>query len=187
MVAFFQHLNSIHPLSAEAAAGLMKVVKIKELRRGQVWLQEGAVCDKMTFVVKGLMKLYFESGCKEVIMELAKEDEWMVAANSFFSGLRCNYIMRCVEPSVVNYINKVDLDDLLERHRELNFHFKIIAENQGKQYEVHAALLMLTLKERFDRITDGDFWMVNSERISDRLLAAYLGMTPNSFCGFKKK
>lgn len=187
MVALFHHLNSIHPLSAEAAAGLMKVVKTKELRRGQVWLQEGAVCDKMTFVVKGLLKLYFESGCKEVIMELAKEEEWMVAANSFFGGLPCNYIIRCVEPSVVNYIPKAELDDLLERHTELNFHFKIIAENHVRQYEAHSDLLMLTLKERYDKIIAGNFWIVNSGRISDRILAAYLGMTPNSFCGKKKK
>lgn len=54
---------------------------------------------------------------------IAIEDEWMIAANSFFCGLRCNYIIRRVEPSVVNYINKVDLDDLLERHKEFNFHF----------------------------------------------------------------
>ncbi len=187
MVALFHHLNSIHPLSAEAAAGLMKVVKIKELRKGQVWLQEGAVSDKMTFVVKGLMKLYFESGCKEVIMEIAKEDEWMVAANSFFDGLRCNYIIRCVEPSVVNYILKADFDDLLERYSELNFHFKIIAENQVKNYEAHTNLLMLTLRERYDKINAENSWMISSKRISDRLLAAYLGMTPNSFCGIKKK
>jgi hypothetical protein len=29
------------------------------LRKGQVWPQEGAVCDKLAFIEKGVVKIYF--------------------------------------------------------------------------------------------------------------------------------
>ena len=187
MIQYFQHLNSIHPLSPEATDGLLKVIRAKELRKGQVWLQEGAVCDKMTFVVKGLLKSYFETGSKEVIMQLVAQDQWSFAASSFFDQLPSMYSIRCVEQSIVIYICKPDVDLLLERYTELNRHFKFIAENQVRENEAHTRLLMLSLKERYESILAENSWMVQRGRISDRLLAAYLGMTANSLCGIKKR
>ena len=187
MLSFFSALNAIHPLLPETQAALMKSMQVKELRRGQVWLQEGAVCDKITFVVKGLLKLYFESGAKEVVMQFAKEDDWMVAANSYFEREPSHYTIRCVEPSFIIYFTKTDFDQLLERHIELNILFKLIAEKQMRQYEAHTALLMLSLRERYENLLTQNSWMVCSGRITDRLLAAYLGMTANSLCGIKKK
>jgi len=187
MVEFFKYLNNLHPLSSEATIWLMKIMRPKELRRGQVWLQEGAVCDKMIFVVKGLLKLYFETGSKEVVMQFAKEDDWIIAANSYFERVPSSYTIRCIEPSVIIYFTKTDFDEILERHIELNILFKLIAEKQLRQYEAHTALLMLSLRERYENLPAQNSWMVCSGRITDRLLAAYLGMTANSLCGIKKK
>ncbi len=186
MTAFFQYLNSLYPLSAEATAALLKVIRTKELRRGQVWLQEGAVCDKMSFVVKGLMKLYCESGSKEVVLQFAKEGDCILSAHSYFGKLPSKYSIRSVEPSIIIYLQKSDLDDLLGRYLEMNILFRCIAEKQASEYEAHSNLLMLSLRERYERFLLDKSWVVSSGRISDKLLSAYLGMTPNSFCGIKK-
>lgn len=84
MLAFFQYLNSIHPIPPEAQAALMGAVRQKDLRKGQVWLQEGAICDKLTFIEKGLAKVYFESGSKEVALCYNRENEVMLSVQSYF-------------------------------------------------------------------------------------------------------
>ncbi len=186
MIEFFQYLNSLHPLSPEAAGDLMKVIRAKELRRGQVWLQEGAVCDKMTFVVKGLMKLYFETGSKEVALNFVKGNELMISAQSYFEHAPSRYIIRSVEQTVVIYIMRNDIQNVLEKHHELHLHLLLIAQLQIADLEYHTGLLMLSRKERFEKLKADRTWMTDGRMLSDKMLAGYLGMTANCLCGFKK-
>ena len=171
MLEFFSHLNSLHPLSAEATTALMKVIRPKELRRGQVWLQEGAVCDKLTFIIKGLVKLYFEAGSKEVVLSIARENECILSAQSYFEQLSSSYSIRSVEQSVIVFILRNDLLHLVSKYPELNSHLKVIAHQQAIQHEYHSGLLMLAPRERFEKLATNCTGMIDGRRIRDRLLA----------------
>lgn len=186
MIEFFNYLNALHPLSAEATAALMKVIRMKELRRGQVWLQEGAVCDKMTFVVKGLMELYFEVGSKEVVIDFSKENTFCLSAESYFNKSLSAYSIRTIEPTIIIYINSLELNALIEKFPELHHHFKSIAEKQVSVIEYHCGLLMLAPRERYEKLAYDHAWMVDGRRITDRLLAAYLGVGANAVCTWRK-
>ncbi len=186
MLSFFNYLQSLHPLSPDCQAALMKVIRPKELRRGYVWLQEGAICDKLTFIIKGLSKLYFESGSKEVCLQIAKENEFIFSVNSFCLQSPSAFTMRMIEPTVVVFILYNDWYNLLEKFPELNIHLRLLMQKQLCDFENHTSLLMLNQKERFDRLCSMYPWMGDGKRLTDRVVAAYLGMTPASLCGFKK-
>lgn len=186
MVELINHFNTIHPLSPEAIAALIKVIKAKELSRGQVWLQEGAVCDKISFVIKGLLKLYFEPGNKELILHLGKENEFVLSAQSYFTDLPSEYAIRAVEPSVIVYISKMDWKYLIQKFSELNIHFLSIAQTYISSFEQHSSLLMLSPKERFDKLTEEGSWLGDGRRITDRLLAGYIGVGANAICNWRK-
>ncbi len=177
MIEFFHHLNALYPLSAEAQAALMKVIRAKELRKGQVWLQEGAVCDKLTFVIKGLTKLYFETGSKEVILHFARGGEFCLSAQSYFDQRPSRYIIRAAEPTVVISIAYNEMQQLIERYHELNVHLKLIAQKQAELLEEHLAMLLLPPRERYENLKEQYLWMEG--RLTDRLLAAFIGVTPN--------
>lgn len=185
MIEFFNYLNSLHPLSAEATAALMKVIRVKELRRGQVWLQEGAVCDKMTFVVKGLMKLYFEVGSKEVVLNFARENEFMVSAQSYFNRAASDYSIRCIEQTVVAYILCNDWYHILEKHSELNKHYLLIAKECLSSMENHTALLLMPPKARYEILVADNSWMIEG-RLTDRMIAGYLGIGWNGLGRWRK-
>ena len=187
MLSFFAALNAIHPLLPETQAALMKVIRSKELRKGQVWLQEGAVCDKITFVVKGLLKLYFESGTKELIVQFARENEFMVSAQSYFNQSASGYTIRSVEPSIIISIAQNDMNYLLQRFMELHFHFLVIAQSHVVSLEQHTGLLMLTPVERYEKLLETGSWLADGKRITDRLLAGYLGVRANTVCEWRKE
>lgn len=186
MIELINHLNAIHPLSAEAVSALLKLIRAKELRRGQVWLQEGAVCDKLSFVVKGLMKLYFETGSKEVILQFAREDEWMISAQSYFSKKPSAHTIRCIEQTVIVYLLYTDLEHLLEKYPELNKHYLLIAQEQVKLMEAHTALLLLPPKQRLEDLMITGSWMFKSHRLTDRLLGGYLGIGANGLWRWRR-
>lgn len=185
MVELINYFNSIQPLSDEATAGLLRVMKAKELRRGQVWLQEGAVCDKMTFVVKGLLKLYFEVGSKEVVLAFARPIECILSFNSYFDQVSSNTSIRAVEPSIIVYITRSELTAFVERYPEINAHMKIIVEKEVAAYEYHLALLLMPPRARFTKILSDKLWMGDGKAITDRLLAAYLGIGANVLSAYR--
>lgn len=186
MLEFFNYLNSIHPLSPEATAALMKVIKVKELRKGQVWLQEGAVCDKFCFLVKGLVKIYFEIRNKELIVNLANENKIILATHSYFDRVPSRFTIRSVEPSVVLYITATEMNYLLDRFIELHFHLFYIIRSEMAVLEWHTMLLLLPPKERWRILQSSDSLGIDSLRVSDRLLAAYLGVGANAICSWRK-
>lgn len=182
MLEFFNHLNGIHPLSADAQAAFLKTIRAKELRKGQVWLQEGAECDRICFVLRGLLKLYFEEGDREVILYFAGVDDWMVSAQSYFGREASKFAIRAVEQSVVVYLMREELEGLIGRFPELNVHFFKIARAQTVALEMHTALLLLAPRERFEVFSGTKL----AKGLSDKMIAGYLGVTQNSVCNWRK-
>ena len=178
MLEFFNYLNSLNPLSPQAESALLKVIRAKELRKGQVWLQEGAVCDKLTFVIKGLVKLYFENNDKELVISFAREKEWIVSAKSYFLKLPSDHIIRTIEPTVLLYITEPDVQQLLEHYPEFGIYFRTVFEQQYYLSELHVALMLMPPIIRFQQIEKIFPWMVNGSTIHDKDLAAFLGLTP---------
>lgn len=119
-------------------------------------------------------------------MNFARENEWMVSAQSFISQQPSSFTMRTAEPTVIVYVNYHDLQHLLDRYMDLNIHFRHIAQQQITALEDHMRLLMLPPRERFEKLTKEQSWMVNGSRLTDRLLAAYLGVGANAVCGWRR-
>lgn len=186
MIELVRYLQTLHPLSAEASVALMNILQAKELGRGKVWLQEGAVCDRLTFVLKGLLKLYFDDGAKEMVLGFAKPGEILLSSQSYFGSQGSRYAIRAVGPTVVIYILRKDLDQIVGRFPELNIHLLLIAQQQVLCYEYHAGLLMLPPRERFERLVTDHPWMGDRSVLTDRMLAAYLGVGANAVCQWRK-
>ncbi|MES2329978.1 MAG: Crp/Fnr family transcriptional regulator [Bacteroidota bacterium] len=178
MLSFFHYLNSIHPIAPEAQAALLGCVRQKTLRKAQVWLQEGAVCDKLTFIEKGLVKVYFESGSKEVALWYNRENEIMLSVQSYFTQTPSQFAIRAVEPCQVFYVLHSDMHRLLQQYTELNINARVILQHYYGLSEAHVGLLLRSPRDRFERIAEMYPWMVDGSRLTDRMLAAYIGVTP---------
>ena len=59
MLELFQYLNSIYPLTPEVQSYLMQALKKRELAANTYWLREGDVCNRIAFIEKGLMKVFY--------------------------------------------------------------------------------------------------------------------------------
>lgn len=186
MLAFLHYLQSIHPLSPELQAALLACVRSKSLRKGQVWVQEGAVCDKLGFIEKGLVKIYFESGQKEVALWFVRENELAICARSFFEQHPASFAIRAVEPTQLYYLLYQDLQRVLKLHPALNLHMRVILQHYFTQSELHTELLLCGARERFERVQQLHPWMGDKSRLTDKMLAAYLGITPAAVCGYRK-
>jgi len=187
MLELLHFLNQIHPLNPEVLQHLGKVLRKKQLRKNQVWLQEGAICDKIAFIEEGLLKVYFESASKEVCLWYNKENDVIISAKSFFFQAPTKLAIRAVTPVTLYYIYYTELQTLFKAHMEFNINARKILEHYYSLSEQHVSLLLLPLKMRYQLLLQLYPWMLTDKRISDSMLASYLGMTRTSFYACKKE
>ena len=184
MLELFQYLNSIYPLSPDIQSYLMQVLKRRELRANSYWLREGDTCDRIAFIEKGLMKIFYNSGHKEIIVWFNRECDVVISVKSFFNQIPSKLAIKTVEPSVINYIEYKDLDYIYSKYRDFNITARKITENYYCISEDHLMLMHLSPKERYTALLTQFPWMPG--RIKDKYLASYLGITNVALSRYKR-
>ena len=187
MLELLKFLNSVNPIQPLVQQYLGQVLRKKQLRKNQVWLQEGAVCDKIAFIENGLLKVYFESGAKEVCLWYNKENDVIISAKSFFAQTASQLAIRAVTEATLYYIHYDELQTLYDKHLEFNINGRRVLEHYYGLSEQHVCLLLQPIKLRYQLTSKLYPWMFTDTRITDRMLAAYMGMTPASFYACKKE
>ena len=130
------------------------------------------------FIEKGLTKLYLESGNKEVSLWYNRENEIVLSVQSYFTQTPSQFTIRAVEPCQLYYLLHSDMHHLLRQYSELNIHGRVILQHYYGLSEMHVGHLLRSPRERFDRIGELYPWMVDGSRLNDKMLAAYIGVTP---------
>jgi CRP-like cAMP-binding protein len=176
MLELLSYLNSMQTLTPKTQEFLGKFLKKRELRKNYVWLREGEVCDKIAFIEKGLVKIFFESGQKEVCLWYNKENDVMISVHSFFSQSLSQLSIRIVEPTVIYYITYKELQELYQLDPSFNVNGRKILEQYYSISEMHVKLLLQPPRQRYETISQLYPWMVDGKRIKDKMLAAYLGV-----------
>ncbi|MFW2475426.1 MAG: Crp/Fnr family transcriptional regulator [Sediminibacterium sp.] len=185
MLDFIHFLNRLAPLSPTVQAAFIACMRKKELRRGQLWLQEGGVNDKIGFIEEGLLKQYSECGSKEVVMLLFKEQQMLFSAKSFFEQEPSAFAIRAVEPSTIWWLSYTDLQGMVGQFPELNVHLRLILQQKFSADEAHVELLLRPPQQRFFLVHKVFPWIKDHPLITDRLIAGLIGVTPVCFSKYR--
>jgi CRP-like cAMP-binding protein len=176
MKELLDFLNKIHPLTPEAISYLSKVLTTRELRKNTYWLKENEVCDKIAFIERGLVKVYFECGDKECVIWYNKENDIILSVKSFFDQIPSNLIIKAIEPTTVHYISYKDLQHLFGNQPDFNVNGRKVLEKYYGQCEEHLIMIAKPPKERYQDLVTLHPWMKDTRRIKDYMLASYLNI-----------
>jgi len=183
MLELFQYLNSIHPVTPELQSYLLQVLKKRELAANTFWLREGEVCNRIAFIEKGLMKIFYYLNDKEVDIWFNKECDIIISVKSFFNQTVSKLAIKTIEPTIVNYVEYKDLAYIYEKYPHFNINARKITEEYYCYSEDHLMLMHLPPKERYLTLIENYPWM--EKRIKDKYLAGYLGITNVALSKFK--
>lgn len=176
MLEFLSFLNSLYPLSDEAQAAMIKVLTEKKLRRGQHLLRQGETCKHLAFIKRGLLKVYFDKGNKEVALWFNKEMDAVLSVQSFFTQTPSRLSIKCEEDSEILMVPYGEIENLYERYPVYNRHARLILQHYYSLSEAHVTLLMQSPRQRYDAIAGMYPWMMDGSRLTDQMLADYLGI-----------
>lgn len=173
-----RHIERLINLNADEKEYFISLLRFKRVRKSQYILQTGDVCRYETFIIKGCLRSYFvDEGDVEHVIMFGIENSWIEDGLSLSTGAPSAINIDALEHSEVFQIDKVSLEELykripaFERFFRIKFQQAFIAEQQRVicNFTKSAQDRYLSFLERFPNL---------QERISQRQIASFLGITP---------
>ena len=161
--------------------------KLKKIKKNQTILNIGDVCNFNIFVNFGCLKFSsINDEGKELIRYFAFENKFGTALASFIENKPSSESIVALENSEILVISKLDFLHLIETIPQVNFIYRDILEMayttmQKRIYDFQGSNALERLK-----------WLVAYQplifsRLSSRVLAAYLGITPYTLSRLKSE
>lgn len=181
------HITSYIGLSREELSEIVLFFDSHSCNKKETLLHVEKKCDKLFFVAKGCLQLYFiDSLGNKKTSQFALENWWLTDFLAFQQQKHSNFYIETVEESMVLSITFSKYQELLNRFPKMEKYFRSIYET------AYGAALMrlkytnsLSKEEMYFMFRDNFPEFVN--RVPQYLLASFLGLTPEYLSEIKKK
>ncbi|UKJ08319.1 Crp/Fnr family transcriptional regulator [Solitalea lacus] len=165
----------------------LSLLQHKSIKRKDYLLKQGDICKTENFIIKGCLRTYSinENGVERIVM-FGKEDWWVGDLYSFLTATPANFYIDALEDTEILQISKQKLDILYERVPKFERFFRIIIQNAfiAQQNRINQNLSFTAEQRYLDFIKN---YPLLEQRIPQKQVAAYLGITPVFLSMLRKK
>lgn len=181
-----QSIKSIASLNEAEEKAFLSILEVKNFKKKEFLLQEGKVCNKITFVNNGCMRLFYNVDGVENTIQFFFGDSWYTDYASFLTGKPTIENMQALEESEVVQFKKDDLYNLYDSMPVFEKVGRIFAENaylsisqlnQMKTNEEPEVRYINLLKTRPELV----------QQIPQHYIASYLGVKPETLSRIRKR
>ncbi|MFT3702272.1 MAG: Crp/Fnr family transcriptional regulator [Agriterribacter sp.] len=181
------YFEKLIPLDKEEKEMVKSTFRQRLFRKRQYALQEGDICNQMYFVVQGCLKMYKidEKGNTHII-QFAPEHYWINDLGSFH-GLKPSVLnIDAIEDTIVLQITRDDLILLYTHAPKFHRIFRVLLENSHVRLQERLLQnISSTAEERYQSFLE--VYPQLSNRLSQVMIASYLGMTPEFLSRLRNK
>ncbi|PKV51533.1 CRP-like cAMP-binding protein [Aquimarina sp. MAR_2010_214] len=163
------------------------LLSTKKYKRKEMLLRNGEVAKHELFIVNGCVKNYtIDNNGFEHISMFAIEDWWTGDMASFTTGTPTIFNIEALEDTEVSQILKPDLELLFDKIPKFEKFFRILYQRSLTTYiERNNQNISFTAEERY--LTFIKKYPKFEQRISQKNIAFYLGITPEFLSVLRKK
>ncbi len=178
---FFEQYGKI---SEAGLAELTSKFKSNKVNKGETLLTHGQICDKIYFVTKGCFRLYYISDGVEITVWFSFEDNSAIELSSFLSGAPTEYFIEAIEDSEYLSLTKSELLKLYVSYPELESIVRCFWEDVILSLlQRFTALQKDSAEDRYCNLINQDNYL---QRVPQKYLASYIGVTPTSLSRIKR-
>jgi CRP-like cAMP-binding protein len=169
-------IKSIAPVSDLLESRISEYLQVKEFKKKSHLLREGQTANYIYFIEQGLVKSFYIKDGKEVNSWFMKENDFIVAVNSFFTRTASYEFIEAIEDTTVYLLSYNHLQSLYKEFIEFNKIGRIVTE----KYYVLSEQRQFALRKQKAEERLAIFLETQPElaqRISRTDIASYLGIS----------
>jgi CRP-like cAMP-binding protein len=172
----YQHIQKLVPAFTIAEEQLTPFLQTKTVKKEELLLKEGEVCDTIYFVNKGCLYLFYEDKGEKQVIHFALENWWITDYKTFADAKPAVYAIAAMEDSEITCMSRANYDALLSAYPLLALYFNKIHER------AYGAALFK--QKTYATVSKPDFYrhFRNTypeliKRIPDAIFASYMGVS----------
>lgn len=182
-----KHIESQIDVTDKVLSQIVSYFDYESFDKKEILLSEGHNCNKLFFVSKGCLHLYFYDGLgNKKTTQFAMENWWLTDFLAFQKEGVSKFYIEAVENSEVLSISFLNLKILLTDFPKMEKYFRII-------YETAYGSALIRLKYIYSYSKEEIFFKFREDfpdfiqRVPQYLIASFLGLTPEYLSEIKKK
>lgn len=171
------YLSKYSPIEESTKSKILSLIKTKTFKKKEYILREGQMCNNMSFIMKGLVRIYYiGNDGEELCSGLLSERDLPVSVESFFNRVPSSEFIQAIEETTLVYITYDELESLYREHVD----FKDVGRNLITAHYVQSerrnmSLRKFTAKEKYEWFQEQLGHLAS--RVPRKDIASYLGMT----------
>ncbi len=173
-----EHIKKTVSLTADEEQAVNLHFSSHTVKKKSLLLEEGQVCNKQYFIVKGCLRSYIinQKGAEQTL-QFAIENWWMADYLSFDNQAPSPYFIQAVENAEVLAISRPAFDELLLKLPKLERYFrKMLQKSLGAAQMRINFLFTMNAEERYHNMNTRYPEFV--QRVPQYMLASYLDFSP---------
>ena len=184
--ALLEHVAAFHPLSDELRSDLKNRLEIGKYAKGDYLLKAGSICQRMHFIVKGLVHCYSGSKIKPETDFFMTEGEIALSKESFYMRKASDQHIEAMEKTITVSISYEDLEVIYSKHLTFNINGRRMMELYYQRSNFKLQLLRTKgPDERYHFLKMHRPELI--ERVHGKYLASFLNMREETYCRIKTK
>ena len=187
MTILTESINQIVSLTKNEIIAIEKAYNTIQISRGELFIEQGKVCDQVAFVVSGkLRNFYFDEAGNEVTCYFVSTNNFVSAFSSFLTNAPTHENISALEDTLLRTISKKDLEALCELVPKMQIFRRVIAENLFITMEKRIMMLQsLSAHERYEKMIKENREILLSVPL--QYTASFLGITPQHLSRLRKE
>lgn len=181
-----QSVKQIAPIDSDEEDIFMNVFSLKVIKRGDFFLKEGEVNNKLGFVVEGLVRYFVYKDNEESTLEFSKEGEFIAEYQSFLTQTESIQCIQAIENTTLLVTDFQGLQTIYSKIKNGNLIGRIVIEYRfGHLMRQLLSIYMHTAEERYLHFLKTFPDLV--QRVPQYYIASYVGVKPESLSRIRKR
>jgi CRP-like cAMP-binding protein len=183
---FIKHADIISPLSNETKEDLLKNLKKRFYKKGEMVNQKGRNSRRLYFIESGLLKHYYYHNGNQFILRFFCDKRFVTISDSFLRNIPADYSTIALEDTTLIYLEYDILEQLCAKHHSFEHFIRIVISNVAiMSIKRLKTMLHSNATERYNNfITEYGHLQ---QRISLGDTASFLGMSQVSLSRLRSK
>jgi CRP-like cAMP-binding protein len=178
--------NLIPAMQEEEWHAIQTKLTVQQLKRDELLTRNGEVCQKVSFIRKGLLRMFYLVDGKEICTAFARENEYLAQYDSFLTRSPSAGNIDALEDCELINLSYDDIQNLYQSFPVFERFGRKIAEMLFIMISSQTnRLLTLTPEERYQQLQEEQSYIL--QRVPQYMIASYIGITPEHLSRLRKK